>query len=116
MKWFRGHLSVGRITVYGANAMHWGVNVWTRRWGYVCFRLPLPCYGKWWPLYLYVSPNATPWAATFILGGDYGSDHELAPVRRKLFGHNFNVEANRMELYKINNVSAPAASPVGVWK
>lgn len=63
-----GHVTIGNLTIYGANAMHWGVTYWTKRWGYICFRLPLPCFGRWWPLYFYVSPNATPWAATFKLG------------------------------------------------
>jgi hypothetical protein len=64
-----GHVNLfgKRVTIYGANAMHWGVNISTRR-GYVCFRLPLPCFGRWWPLHLYVSPNATPWGATWGIG------------------------------------------------
>ncbi len=58
-----GHFTVGPVTVYGRNAMHFAVNVQLRE-SYLCFRLPLYCYGKWWPMYCYVSPNATPWAAT----------------------------------------------------
>lgn len=61
-----GHISIGPITIYGENAMHWAVNVKTKRWGYICFRLPFRCFGRWHPLYFYVSPNGTPWAATFI--------------------------------------------------
>ena len=64
-----GHFNLGPITVYGRNAMHFAVNIRTRRWGYICFRLPLRCFDHWWPLYLYVSPNGTPWAATWIVGG-----------------------------------------------
>ena len=60
-----GHVNIGPVTIYGANAMHWAVNISTRRWGYICFRLPLPCFGVWWGLYFYVSPNGTPWAATY---------------------------------------------------
>ena len=65
-----GHVNLlgRRVTIYGANAMHWGVNIATR-WGYLCFRLPLPCNGRWWPLYLYMSPNATPWGAVWGIGG-----------------------------------------------
>jgi hypothetical protein len=63
-----GHVSIGAVTVYGANAMHWAVNISTRRWGYICFRLPLPCFGRWWPLYWYCSPDGTPNKATFYLG------------------------------------------------
>lgn len=65
-----GHVSLGPVTIYGANAMHWAVNVRTR-WGWVCWRLPLPYGGQWWPLYFYVSPNATPWAATFCVPASY---------------------------------------------
>ena len=61
-----GHLNLGPITIYGANAMHWAINISTR-WGYVCFRLPFRCFGKWWPLYFYVSPDSTPQGATFII-------------------------------------------------
>jgi hypothetical protein len=62
-----GHVSLGPVTVYGRNAMHFAVNVHTKRWGYVCFRLPLRCFGMWWPVYFYCSPDGTPSAATFIV-------------------------------------------------
>jgi hypothetical protein len=29
----------------------------------------LRCFGRWWPLYCYISPNGTPWAATKWLWG-----------------------------------------------
>jgi hypothetical protein len=67
-----GHISLsifGRhVTIYGFNAMHVAVNVWTKRWGYLCFHPPVRCFGRWWPWYFYASPNGTPWAATFRLG------------------------------------------------
>ena len=69
MKLFRGHLNVGPITIYGRNAMHWAVNI-RSKWGWICFRLPFRCFGRWWPLYFYISPNATPQDATFMLGRD----------------------------------------------
>lgn len=70
-KYFSEHWDFGRITVYGENAMHWGVTVKLKK-AYLCFRLPLRCYGKWWPLYCYVSPNATPSAATkHFFGKEY---------------------------------------------
>jgi hypothetical protein len=87
-----GHVTLGRLTIYGANAMHWGVNYYTRRWGYVCFRLPLPCFGAWWPLYFYCSPNATPWASTFYLGNR--AERRDARRRRERFGHNFDTNSN----------------------
>lgn len=59
---FDGYITIGkRLTIYGDNAMHWGVTFHTKKYGYVCFRLPFRSRGKWWPLYLYCSPNATPW-------------------------------------------------------
>ena len=88
---FKGHLNIGkRLTIYGNNAMHWGVIFYTRKFGYVCFRLPFRSCGSWHPLYFYCSPNATPWAATFMLGRKaYPDDWALSRIRRSCFGHNF---------------------------
>lgn len=97
----RGHLSIGRLTIYGRNAMHWGVNFWTRRWGYVCFRLPLTCFGCWWPLYFYLSPNATPWAATLYLSR--GGFSRKARARRRRFGHGFDTELHAEALRSFND-------------
>lgn len=58
-----GHWDIGPITIYGENAMQWAVNVRTKK-GYLCFRLPIRCFGKWWPLYCYMSPDGTPNNAT----------------------------------------------------
>jgi hypothetical protein len=96
-----GHITIGKTTIYGENAMHWGVNIYTKRWGYICFRLPFPCHGYWWPLYFYLSPNATPWGATFYIGAERGNS-KLAKKRKKKFGHNFCTDTNRKELQKIN--------------
>jgi hypothetical protein len=102
-KYLGGHKNIGKLTIYGHNAMHWGITYYTKKWGYVCFRLPIPCYG-WKPLYLYTSPNATPWAATFMLGKkSEPRDWALARVRKMRFGHNFNTDEHQEELYKINN-------------
>lgn len=61
-------MTLGRLTIYPLRcAMHGAVNYRTKRWGYVCFRLPSYSRGSWWPWYFYLSPNATPWAATFKL-------------------------------------------------
>lgn len=101
-----GCVSIGPATFHGHNAMHWGAYIKTRRWGYVCFRLPLPCYGRWWPLYFYLSPNATPWAATFMLGRKHRRDDwALARVRRNRLGHGFHVDDEDVyaELRRINN-------------
>lgn len=106
-KFFSGHFNIGKhVTVYGLNAMHWAVNIRTKRWGYICFRLPLPCFGKFPRLYFYVSPNATPWASTFCLGLG-GKERAKAMMRRKAFGHNFdawNNERNKQRLRIINDL------------
>lgn len=87
----KGHINIGkRITVYGNNAMHWGITIWTKKYGYICFRLPFKSCGKWWPLYFYCSPNATPWASTFMIGRKaHPDDWVLSRIRRSCFGHNF---------------------------
>ena len=70
-KYLGGHFKIVRITVYGRNAMHWGVTIKTKR-GYLCFRLPFTCFGKWWSLYLYHSPDGTPChkSAYFYVGNE----------------------------------------------
>lgn len=69
-KYFGGHVNIGPVCIYGENAMHWGVDIKIRK-TYVCFRLPFRCFGKWWPLYFYVSPDGTPNKATFIIPKSY---------------------------------------------
>jgi len=85
----------GRVTIYPLRcAMHGAVNIWTRRWGYVCFKPPTYVFGQWWPWYLYLSPNATPWGATLILGRDRecGMEKKMARLRRVLWGHGYDTE------------------------
>lgn len=67
LKPFEEHISIGRVTIYGRNAMHWGVDIRCFN-GWLCFRLPFRCFGKWWPLYLYHSPDGTPCSASWHLG------------------------------------------------
>jgi len=112
-----GYINIGkRLTIYGDNAMHFGVNYWTKKYGYICFRLPLPCgiidhflYGHrlyWKPLYFYISPNATPWAATFMLGKKHSrKDLTLARVIKARLGHNVDIDEERQYkiLREINN-------------
>lgn len=90
---FDGHINIGkRLTIYGNNAMHWGVTFWTKKYGYICFRLPFRSCGKWWRLYFYCSPNATTWAATFMLGRRRNlEDWSQSRVRRSVLGHNFEI-------------------------
>jgi hypothetical protein len=109
--WLTGHINIGKkITVYGRNAMHWGVTIRTKKYGYVCFRLPFTCFGRWYPLYLYFSPNATPWASTFMLGKkEDPRDWALSRIRREKLGHNFQYDSehdkngNYALLRKIND-------------
>lgn len=107
-KYLGGHIKIGKhVTIYGLNAMQWGVNIHTKKWGYICFRLPLPCWGRFPKLYFYISPNATPWASTYCIGK--GSvERAKAILRRKEFGHNFdswNDENIKERLRKINNIA-----------
>lgn len=89
-----GHISLfnHRVVIYGFNAMHIAINVRTQRWGYICFHPTMRCFGCWWPWYFYLSPNATPWAATFAIGPGVSRDEKRqARLRRKKFGHGFPV-------------------------
>jgi len=108
-KIFGGHLTLGRVTIYGLNAMNWAVNISTKKYGTICFRLPLPCFGRFPSLYFYISPNGTPWAATYFIGGgsEYEKDRILAPVRRYRLGLYFDFwhdEHKRNVLKEINNI------------
>lgn len=108
MSWSRnflgGHLNLGRkITIFGANAMDFAVNISTKRWGYICFTLPtfarIAGIRRW---YFYCSPNATPWACTFFRGSD-----ELEVVRAQIrkinFGHAFSTQEKYRELCALND-------------
>ena len=64
---FRGNVSLGPITVYGANAMHWAINIQFRG-KYWCFHPRTRTFGGYWPWYFYVSYDATPQGATFRRG------------------------------------------------
>jgi len=118
-KLIEGHFSIGNLTVFGDNAMHFGCHYWTKKYGYICWRLPIPCgitdkilYGDklyWEPLYFYLSPNATPWGATYVLGRRFTHrDKAKAATRRIQLGHNFqydseNEDINYQILKMINN-------------
>lgn len=104
-KMFGGHINIGPVTIFGLNAMHWGVTIRLKK-GYACFRLPLPCFGRFPALYFYLSPNGTPWAATYIIGGGnrLRRDRALAQIRRIRLGlwYNSNDEDCRKILRTIN--------------
>jgi hypothetical protein len=47
--------------------MHGATNLRTP-WGYLCIRFPTRKFGRWLGWHLYVSPNATQWAASWGVG------------------------------------------------
>lgn len=111
LSWFEnfmgGNISLGPITIFGANAMCWSVSIKTK-WGYLCFTLPVMARwrinsrGKmWWQWYIYISPNATPWACTFYRGSDK-NERIRAQIRKLNFGHGFNSKKLKNELYALN--------------
>lgn len=74
LSWFEnfmgGHINIFNITIYGENAMHWAVNIRFKN-GYLCFRLPIRCFGYWYPLYIYFSENGTPRKSKWIFPKSY---------------------------------------------
>jgi hypothetical protein len=56
-----------RTVIYGANAMHWAINVWWRG-NYWCFHPSTRTFGGRWPWYFYISPDATPTRAIYGRG------------------------------------------------
>ena len=63
----QGHIRWGPVVLYGANAMHWAINVKIGR-NYWCAHPPTRTFGGKWPGYFYVSPDATPQKALFMAG------------------------------------------------
>ena len=113
LSWFEnfmgGHISFFGVTIYGANAMRWAVNIRTKRWGYICFTLPVMARyitnsrgQRLWNWYFYLSPNGTPWASTFYRGSDE-NEAIRAQIRKMSFGHGFSTEKLGEELYALNN-------------
>lgn len=87
-----GILHIGkRITVFHDNPKSgtgFTIRIRTEKFGWICVRPPI--MNPWSRCYLYVSPNATPWAATYVVGpGISKDDKEYAPIRRMVLGHNF---------------------------
>lgn len=98
-----GHLNIGKLTIFGDNAMCWAVNYRTKKWGYVCFTLPSIKRKKMkMPYYLYLSPNGTPWASTFYIGGNK-NERIRAQIRKLNFGHGFNTNKNEYKLRALND-------------
>lgn len=90
-KYLGEHITIGRLTIYGFNAMHVAFQFWTKKYGYICFHPTIKMRGHWWRWYFYTSPNATPWASTFAIGPGIDPDDKAgAPLRKWLLGHNYN--------------------------
>jgi hypothetical protein len=102
-RWFGGSLSFLNVTIYGRNGMKWGVSIHTKKWGYICFNLPIPIYGRIDKFYYYLSPNGTPWASTYYKFGNDRIDKRFAHMRKEAFGHNFDTDIHAEELTYINN-------------
>ena len=91
---------VGPIVFHPFDSAMRGALQVSTRWGYLCLGWPrlgvrkssgLYCR----PAYVYLSPNATPWAATFLAGGDWStSDRRMVRVRRALWGHGYDPDAH----------------------
>jgi hypothetical protein len=64
---FRGHVTWGPTTIYGANAMHWAINVWFLG-HYWCFHPTTHTFGGTWPWYFYISKDGTPSSACYLRG------------------------------------------------
>jgi hypothetical protein len=67
-RFFPGHISIGPVCVYGANAMHWAVNIRTR-WGFLCAHPTTRTFGGRWPWYMYLSRDGTPEGVKETRGG-----------------------------------------------
>lgn len=100
-KWLGGYISFFNITIYGRNAMRWAVNIKTKKYGYICFNLPIPVEGIVDKFYYYLSPDGTPNASTYWFGNKHNK--RLAELRKFTFGHNFDTTLHRDDLYYINN-------------
>ena len=59
-KYMQGHVSLGRLCIYGFNAMHVALDLRTP-WGFLCIHPPfIRCFGKTWPWYIYLTKDGTP--------------------------------------------------------
>lgn len=98
-----GHMNIGNITIYGANAMCWAVNIRTKKWGTICFTLPSIRRKRMnMEHYFYFSPNGTPSASTFYIGKDK-KEKIRSKIRKLNFGHGFSTYHNSYNLRLINN-------------
>lgn len=62
-----GHITIGPVTLYGANAMHWTLEVSTP-WGFLCAHPTTHTFGGKWPWKVFLSPDATPMSRRWGFG------------------------------------------------
>ena len=60
-----GHIRIGRLVIFGRNAMHYAWNYQRKDGMWVCFRPPSRCFGMKLGYYFYISPDGTPGNATY---------------------------------------------------
>lgn len=101
-----GHITIGKLTIFGENSMHWAVQIRTKKYGVIVFTLPIKTFGKYWGCHLYFSPNGTPWASTYYksIWKENNKQEEIrAQIRKLNFGHGFSTEKYREELHVLNS-------------
>jgi len=94
-KKFRGHVQIGKLTIYGFNAMHLTFQ-YSSGIGYICFHPPMYQNGCWWPWYFYISPNGTPWAATYAIGPGVDCEDKMKAKIREFWGEDAESIIRRM--------------------
>lgn len=84
---WKGHWSFGPVTIYGANAMHWAINIRLRRLHTLCVHPTTRCGGGYWPWYVYMSLDCTPSTAWWGFGPGFrcreNSPEERAACRER---------------------------------
>lgn len=83
------------ITAYPFQSAMYGAVQWWTRWGAVT--VSWPWLGRTWAATglgpsLWVSPNATPWAATLLVGGRWTAlERHATRERRRNWGHGYDL-------------------------
>lgn len=78
---FTGHVHLGPLTIYGANAMHWAVNLRLTRLRTLCFHPTTRTFGGRWRWYVYLSPDCTPSTAYWGFGPGFRQEGNSAQER-----------------------------------
>jgi hypothetical protein len=68
-----GHLTLGPLTVYFSNAMHWAVDI-TTPWGFLCVHPTVTMGGSTWPWYVFLSVDGTPGMRSWGMGPGISGD------------------------------------------